>query len=254
MDRQPFPTSPVADEPSRWTARVLLVDDDAPMRELIGDYLARFNLYVDGVASGAEMRQKLGGNSYDIIILDLMLPGEDGLSLCRWLRQDSSIPILMLTAQSEPMDRIIGLELGADDYMAKPFEPRELVARLQSVLRRTQDTRGVRRNVARTHIRFDGWKLDGVRHQLHSPDGMVVPLSNAEVRMLWVFIDHPRQVLSRDKLLDATRGRAIEAFDRSIDLQVSRLRQKLGDDPRSPTLIKTVRGEGYLFDAQKIGN
>ncbi|TWI54998.1 DNA-binding response OmpR family regulator [Pseudomonas duriflava] len=254
MDHHASASSLPSDSQSRWAAEVLLVDDDAPMRQLIIDYLARFSLRGEGAANGTEMRQALARTRFDIIILDLMLPGEDGLTLCRWLRKEGTTPILMLTAQSEPTDRIIGLELGADDYMAKPFEPRELVARIQSVLRRTQDNQGVRRGATRTHIRFDGWKLDGIRHQLESPSGMIVPLSNAEVRMLWVFIEHPRQVLSREQLLDATRGRSIEAFDRSIDLQVSRLRQKLGDDPRAPRLIKTVRGEGYLFDAQKIGN
>jgi len=240
-------------ESLRWTSRILLVDDDPPIRELICGYLARFSIQARGVGDGREMRQALAEEAFDLIVLDLMLPGEDGLSLCRALRRDSGIPILMLTAQCEPADRIIGLELGADDYMAKPFEPRELVARIQSVLRRTQDNRHAPRKAPRTCVSFDGWKLDGVLHQLHSPAGVMVPLSNAEVRLLWVFIEHPRQVLSREQLLDATRGRTIEAFDRSIDLQVSRLRQKLGDDPRAPQLIKTVRGEGYLFDAKQIG-
>ncbi|OHR99752.1 DNA-binding response regulator, partial [Pseudomonas sp. HMSC75E02] len=180
----------------------------------------------------------------------LMLPGEDGLSLCRYLRSESDIPILMLTARCEPADRIIGLELGADDYMAKPFEPRELVARIQTILRRVRGDEG--RNEPRAQVRFDQWRLDSVLRQLHSPDGLVVPLSNAEFRLLWVFLERPRRVLNRELLLDAARGRAIEAFDRSIDLLVSRLRQKLGDDPRSPRLIKTVRGEGYLFDVRDI--
>nr|WP_314561996.1 response regulator [uncultured Pseudomonas sp.] len=238
----------------RWTSRILLVDDDPSIRELICGYLARFSINARGVGDGLEMRRALAEEAFDLVVLDLMLPGEDGLSLCRSLRRDSGIPILMLTAQCEPADRIIGLELGADDYMAKPFEPRELVARIQSVLRRTQDGRVPQRKAPRTSISFDGWKLDGVLHQLHSPAGMMVPLSNAEVRLLWVFIEQPRQVLSREQLLDATRGRAIEAFDRSIDLQVSRLRSKLGDDPRAPQLIKTVRGEGYLFDARQVGH
>lgn len=244
----------LSSESPRWTSRILLVDDDPSIRELICSYLARFSISARGVGDGVEMHQALAEESFDLVVLDLMLPGEDGLSLCRALRRDSGIPILMLTAQCEPADRILGLELGADDYMAKPFEPRELVARIQSVLRRTQDGRTARRKAPRTSVSFDGWKLDGVLHQLHSPAGVMVPLSNAEVRLLWVFIEQPRQVLSREQLLDATRGRAIEAFDRSIDLQVSRLRSKLGDDPRAPRLIKTVRGEGYLFDARQIGH
>ncbi len=176
-------------------------------------------------------------------------PGEDGLSLCRWLRSTSDIPILMLTARCEPTDRIIGLELGADDYMAKPFEPRELVARIQTVLRRVRDERSDQRST----IRFNTWRLNSVLRQLIAPDGLVVPLSNAEFRLLRVFIERPHRVLSREQLLDAARGRSIEAFDRSIDLLVSRLRQKLADDPKNPQLIKTVRGEGYLFDARDLG-
>ncbi|PMQ06778.1 Transcriptional regulatory protein OmpR [Pseudomonas sp. AD21] len=233
----------------RWSIRALIVDDDVPIRELMIDYLARFNIHASGVTDGAAMRQALLAEHFDVVVLDLMLPGEDGLSLCRWLRAESDIPILMLTARCEPTDRIIGLELGADDYMAKPFEPRELVARIQTILRRVRDDR----TEQRANIRFDNWRLNSVLRQLIADDGLVVPLSNAEFRLLWVFIERPRRVLSREQLLDAARGRSIEAFDRSIDLLVSRLRQKLGDDPKAPQLIKTVRGEGYLFDARDIG-
>lgn len=240
-------------ETRRWSTRALLVDDDVPIRDLLCDYLARFNIEAVGVADGQAMRETLAAEPFDVVVLDLMLPGEDGLSLCRWLRSESDIPILMLTARCEPTDRIIGLELGADDYMAKPFEPRELVARIQTVLRRVRDDREGLRADQRASIRFDAWRLNGVLRQLHSPEGLVVPLSNAEFRLLWVFLERPRRVLSREQLLDAARGRSIEAFDRSIDLLVSRLRQKLGDDPKSPRLIKTVRGEGYLFDAREIG-
>ena len=233
----------------RWSIRALIVDDDVPIRELMIDYLARFSIHASGVTDGAAMRQALQAEHFDVVVLDLMLPGEDGLSLCRWLRAESDIPILMLTARCEPTDRIIGLELGADDYMAKPFEPRELVARIQTILRRVRDDR----TEQRANIRFDTWRLNSVLRQLIAADGLVVPLSNAEFRLLWVFIERPRRVLSREQLLDAARGRSIEAFDRSIDLLVSRLRQKLGDDPKAPQLIKTVRGEGYLFDARDIG-
>lgn len=238
----------IADD-KRWNIRALIVDDDVPIRELLIDYLARFNILATGVTDGAAMRLAMQAETYDVVVLDLMLPGEDGLSLCRWLRSESDIPILMLTARCEPTDRIIGLELGADDYMSKPFEPRELVARIQTILRRVRDDR----TDQRANIRFDNWRLNSVLRQLVADDGLVVPLSNAEFRLLWVFIERPRRVLSREQLLDAARGRSIEAFDRSIDLLVSRLRQKLGDDPKAPQLIKTVRGEGYLFDARDIG-
>ncbi len=241
------PLSPGDDK--RWHVRALIVDDDIPIRELLIDYLARFSIQAIGVTDGVAMRQALQVETFDVVVLDLMLPGEDGLSLCRWLRTESDIPILMLTARCEPTDRIIGLELGADDYMAKPFEPRELVARIQTILRRVRDDRSEQR----ANIRFDNWRLNSVLRQLIADDGLVVPLSNAEFRLLWVFIERPRRVLSREQLLDAARGRSIEAFDRSIDLLVSRLRHKLGEDPKSPQLIKTVRGEGYLFDARDIG-
>ena len=241
-----------APESRARTTRALIVDDNLELRELLGGYLTRFNIDSEAVGDGNAMRRALAAGHFDVIILDLMLPGEDGLSLCRELRASSDIPILMLTARCEPTDRIIGLELGADDYMAKPFEPRELVARIQTILRRVRDDREPPREEARTSIRFDNWTLHCVLRQLQAPDGLVVPLSNAEFRLLWVFLERPRRVLSREQLLDEARGRSIEAFDRSIDLLVSRLRQKLGDDPRSPALIKTVRGEGYLFDANEI--
>lgn len=237
-------------EERRWNTRALIVDDDVPIRELLCDYLARFNIQSRGVTDGVAMRQALQEEVFDVVVLDLMLPGEDGLSLCRWLRSTSDIPILMLTARCEPTDRIIGLELGADDYMAKPFEPRELVARIQTVLRRVRDDRS---SEPRTIVRFDAWRLNNVMRQLTAPNGLVVPLSNAEFRLLCVFLERPRRVLNREQLLDAARGRTTDAFDRSIDLLVSRLRQKLGDDPKAPQLIKTVRGEGYLFDARDIG-
>src|SRR5476651_2068297 len=163
-------------EERRWNTRALIVDDDVPIRELLCDYLARFNIQGVGVTDGEAMRQALADETFDVVVLDLMLPGEDGLSLCRWLRTTSDIPILMLTARCEPTDRIIGLELGADDYMAKPFEPRELVARIQTILRRVRDDR----TEQRANIRFDNWRLNSVLRQLIADDGLVVPLSNAE--------------------------------------------------------------------------
>lgn len=230
---------------------ILIVDDDAQIRDLLSDYLSGFGMAVTGVADGAQMDEALKRHGFDLIILDLMLPGEDGLSLCRRLRAKSDIPILMLTARGETMDRIVGLEVGADDYIAKPFEPRELVARIQSILRRTQG------HAESPHggdsITFAGWTLQLAMRQLVSSRGTVIPLSNAEFRLLSVFLEHPNRVLSRDFLLEEARGRNMDLFDRSIDILVSRLRQKLNGGAQSEdaasSLIKTVRGEGYMFEA-----
>ncbi|QJD29270.1 response regulator [Methylococcus geothermalis] len=233
------------------TTRILIVDDDVEIRNLLGGYLSRFGMEAVGAHDGAEMKKALAETSFDLVVLDLMLPGEDGLSLCRSLRTESDIPVIMLTARGDPMDRVVGLELGADDYVAKPFEPRELVARIQTILRRARHERETESPEASDiAVEFEGWRLHRVLRQLTSPDGMVVPLSNAEFRLLSVFIERPNRILTRDQLLDYARGRAMEVFDRSIDLLVSRLRQKLQDDPRNPKLIKTIRGEGYFFSAQ----
>jgi two-component system OmpR family response regulator len=227
---------------------ILIVDDDMQIRQLLQEYLSGFGMSITAVADGKEMEKAMAKESFDLVILDLMLPGEDGLSLCRSLRAKSDIPILMLTARGEAMDRVIGLEVGADDYIVKPFEPRELVARIQSILRRA---RGGRENFnAHKEAIFAGWRLNYILHQLVSPEQLVIPLSNAEFRLLTVLVEHPNRVLTREFLLDEARGRDMELFDRSIDILISRVRQKLNDDPRSPTLIKTVRGEGYLFDAK----
>lgn len=249
--------------------RALVVDDDPDIRELLCTYLARYGIEAEGAGDGIAMRSRLQAHAFDIVVLDLMLPGEDGLSLCKWLRTVSRVPVIMLTARGEPMDRVVGLEIGADDYMAKPFEPRELVARIQSVLRRTQANEGMNEHANQAAsfsgnensaadalafgdalVCFNQWRLNRVLHQLISPTGVVVSLSNAEFRLLSTFLAHPFRILSRDQLLDEARGRSIEAFDRSIDLLVSRLRQKLLDDPKEPTLIKTVRGQGYLFNSK----
>ena len=227
---------------------VLIVDDDEQIRQLLHEYLAGFGINVTGVTDGTAMAVELEKYPYDLVILDLMLPGEDGLSLCRSLRTKSDIPILMLTARGEAMDRVVGLEVGADDYIVKPFEPRELVARIQSILRRS---RAGRENVnQKKEAEFLGWRLDMILRQLVSPQQIVIPLSNAEFRLLAVLVEHPNRVLTREFLLDEARGRGMELFDRSIDILISRVRQKLNDDPRTPTLIKTVRGEGYLFDTK----
>jgi two-component system OmpR family response regulator len=226
---------------------ILIVDDDAEIRALLRDYLSRNGLRADAVADGRAMRDALAANRYDLVILDLMLPGEDGLTLCRDLRARSSLPVIMLTARGEETDRIVGLEMGADDYVAKPFSPRELLARIKAVLRRTRNLPEALRDAKR--LRFAGWTLDVPARQLTAADGVVVPLSNGEYRLLRVFLEHPHRVLSRDQLLDLTRGREAGPFDRAIDVQVGRLRKRLRDTAQEPTLIKTVRGEGYVLAA-----
>ena len=235
--------------------RALIVDDDKEICALLCSYLADFGIEARGVHDGAAMRRALAEQTPDVIILDLMLPGEDGLTLCRQLRSSGTIPIIMLTARGEPADRVVGLELGADDYVVKPFDPRELVARIHTVLRRTrgdgnQSVGNIGNAGESERVSFEGWMLDVGTRQLTTPGQVVVPLSNAEFRLLWTFIERPRRVLNRDQLMNAARGSASTAYDRSIDLLVSRLRQKLDDDPRDPKLLKTVRGEGYLFDAR----
>ena len=227
---------------------VLIVDDDAQIRQLLRDYLTGFGMSVVTVADGVGMHQTLEAGNFDLIILDLMLPGEDGLSLCRNLRTKSNIPILMLTARGEAMDRVVGLEIGADDYIVKPFEPRELVARINTILRRSKGDRDISNDPKQAA--FMGWRLDYILRHLISPEELVIPLSNAEFRLLEVLVKNPNRVLSRDFLLDEARGRNMDMFDRSIDILISRVRQKLNDDPRTPALIKTVRGEGYIFDAK----
>lgn len=230
--------------------RILVVDDDPEIRHLLTDYLAGFGFACEGVGDGDGMRAALADSSVDLVILDLMLPGENGLTLCRELRATGELPVIMLTARGEHSDRVVGLELGADDYVVKPFDPRELVARIHTVLRRTRAGGAQPAAAPSEETRFAGWSLNRTTRQLTSPQQVVVPLSNAEFRLLWVFLESPQRVLSRDQLLDAARGKMAEAFDRSIDLLVSRLRQKLGDDPKAPTLIRTIRGEGYLFNAR----
>lgn len=226
---------------------ILVVDDDAEIRNLLGEYLRKSGCKATVVADGRAMWTALSRGKIDLIVLDLMLPGEDGLALCRKLRADSDTPVIMLTARGEETDRIVGLEIGADDYLAKPFSPRELLARIKSVLRRYRSLpRNLRAEEARV-IAFAGWRLDTLARHLLSPDGVVTSLSGAEFRMLRIFLDHPNHVLSRDQLMVLTHGREAEPFDRSIDNQVSRLRHRLNDDPANPKIVKTVRGEGYVL-------
>ncbi|MBB3316902.1 two-component system OmpR family response regulator [Rhizobium sp. BK181] len=229
---------------------ILIVDDDREIRELVSSYLKKNGLRVTAVADGRHMRSFLEANAVDLIILDVMMPGDDGLVLSRELRagRHKAVPIVMLTARTDEMDRIIGLEMGADDYLAKPFSARELLARVKAVLRRTRMLPpNLQVSEAGQLLSFGQWKLDTTARHLIDSDGTVIALSGAEYRLLRVFIDHPQRVLNRDQLLNLTQGRDAELFDRSIDLLVSRVRQRLGDDAREPTYIKTVRSEGYVF-------
>jgi two-component system OmpR family response regulator len=228
---------------------ILIVDDDAEIRSLLRDYLERNGMRAEAVADGNGMRTALQRGRFDLVILDLMLPGEDGLTLCRDLRARSNLPVIMLTARGEETDRIVGLEMGADDYLPKPFNPRELLARIKAVLRRAQSLPESPASVDARRMRFAGWTLDLTTQQLTSPKGVVTPLSSGEYRLLRVFLEHPNRVLSRDQLLDFTRGREATPFDRSIDVQVGRLRRRLGDAGREPALLKTVRNEGYVLAA-----
>ena len=234
-------------------SQILIVDDDEGITTLLREYLARFGLESHVAGNGTVMREQLAAHRIDLVVLDLMLPGEDGLVLARELRQRSQLPVIMLTARSNPYDRVLGLESGADDYMSKPFEPRELVARIHTVLRRAGATPDGASSYSRSDvIRFDGWELHREERCLTSPAGVVVALSNAEFRLLSTFLNMPRRLFSRDQLMEQARGRSMDSFERSIDLLVSRLRQKLADDPREPKMIKTVRGAGYMFNVQSV--
>jgi two-component system OmpR family response regulator len=234
--------------PDQTVAHILVVDDDREIRDLLSRFLVKHGLRVSTARDGLEMMRVLDGAAIDLVVLDLMMPGEDGLSLCRRLRASSTLPVIMLTAMGEDTDRIVGLEMGADDYLAKPFNPRELLARVKAVLRRVQSLPA---NAPRGDLaRFDGWTLDLGSRRLTSVDGEEVELSTGEYDLLLAFATHPRRVLSRDQLLDLARGRSAAPFDRSIDIQVMRLRRKIEIDPKEPRLIKTVRGGGYMFAAE----
>ncbi len=232
---------------------ILIVDDDAEIRKLLGDYLQKNGLKTTAVADGRAMWQALEAGRVDLIVLDLMLPGDDGLTLCRNLRARSEIPVLMLTARGDETDRIVGLEMGADDYLPKPFSPRELLARIKVILRRSRSLPDNLRPEDARHLRFSDWLLDTAHRHLVSAAGVVTPLSGSEYRLLRIFLSHPNRVLNRDQLVDLTQGREADPLDRSIDVQVSRLRHRLGDDPRDPRLIKTVRGEGYVLSVPVTG-
>lgn len=227
---------------------ILIVDDSRDIRDLVARFMTGHGYRVSTAGDGRAMRKVLEGNGIDLVVLDVMLPGEDGLSLCRWLRGQSAVPIVMLTAMGEEADRIVGLEMGADDYMPKPFSARELLARIKAVLRRAQGQPKTEEGTGRAAVyRFADWSFDAARRELVDRDGMVVPLSSGEYELLLAFVERPQRVLNRDQLLDLARGRAAAAFDRAIDTQVSRLRRKIEEDQKDPKIIKTIWGEGYVF-------
>ncbi len=229
-------------------ARVLVVDDDPGIRDVISEFLIRHGFEVDGVADGAALGRSLAIRRPDIIVLDVMLPGEDGLSICRKLASADGPPVIILSAMGDDTDRIVGLELGADDYLPKPCNPRELLARIKAVLRRRNDAR--RDLGLNAECEFAGWRLDLVRRELKSPDGHLVTLSSGEFTLLRVMVERPQRILTRDQLLEMARGPDSEAYDRAIDVQISRLRRKLNDGDSGLELIRTIRNEGYVFSAQ----
>jgi two-component system OmpR family response regulator len=231
------------------TPHILIVDDHRDIRDLLARFLTRHGLRASVADSAATARRLLQASDVDLVVLDIMMPGEDGLSLTRSLRESGEIPVILLTAMGEETDRIVGLEVGADDYVAKPFNPRELLARIKAVLRRAQ-TLPRQRDAKRGRLAFDRWVLDLGRRELLDDQNVVVPLSSGEFRLLAALLERPGMVLTRDQLLDLTRGRSAQAFDRSIDNQISRLRKKIEDDPRAPRLIKTAWGDGYSFAAE----
>lgn len=229
---------------------ILVVDDDREIRELLAGFLERQRFRVTAVRDAREARRALPNGHFQLVVLDLMMPGESGLDFARWLRASSPIPVVMLTALGEETDRIIGLELGADDYVAKPFNPRELLARIRAVLRRASGAPEQREEAASRGLSFAGWTLETARRRLLNPDGVEVPLTGGEYDLLVALVDRANKVLTRDMLLDLLRGRQAGPFDRAIDVAISRLRRKLEDDGRHAQLIKTVRGGGYVLAAE----
>jgi two-component system OmpR family response regulator len=229
------------------TPHILVIDDDREIRDLLARFLEKQQIRVTAVRDGKDARRAWANGHYHLVVLDLMLPGESGLELARWLRTQSDIPIVMLTAMGEETDRIIGLELGADDYVAKPFNPRELLARIRAVLRRAGEATTHRGETAARGFHFGGWTLEPSRRRLLNPDQVEVPLTGGEYDLLLALVERANRVLTRDMLLDLLRGRQAGPFDRAIDVAVSRLRRKLEDDGRNAQLIKTVRGGGYVL-------
>jgi two-component system OmpR family response regulator len=233
--------------PGETAPHILVVDDHRDIRDGLRRYLGREGLRVSLASNAADAREIVGGHAIDLVVLDIMMPGEDGLSLCRYLREHLDLPVVLLTAKDEETDRIIGLEVGADDYLAKPFNPRELLARIRSVLRRTNALPPQRGQACGRYAHFGAWQLDAGRREVTHPDGRVVALSDSEYRLLTAFLTHPQTTLTREQLLDLVHGRDAEAFERSVDILVSRLRRKIETDPKRPQLIQTCRGGGYEF-------
>lgn len=230
-------------------SNLLIVDDDLEVLALLKKFFLQHGYAVETAASGAELWAAMERGPADLIVLDLMLPGDNGLLLCQRLRQQYATPVIMLTAMGELSDRVVGLEMGADDYLSKPFDARELLARVRAVLRRAGESRPALGEASRPLIRFAGWQLDLTRRELRSPDQVMIPLSSGEFDLLLVFVEHPQRVLTREQLLNLARGHSHDAFDRSIDVQVSRLRRKLEFDTKRPAMIRTVRNGGYQFTA-----
>ncbi|WP_375286438.1 response regulator [Sphingomonas sp.] len=230
---------------------IAVVEDDREIRTMVVELLAREGFAPAGCKSVEEFDRLLERQRVDLVVLDVMLPGEDGLSLCRRLRSQTGIPVLMVTAKAEDVDRIVGLEVGADDYLPKPFNPRELIARVRAILRRTREANRVTAPLSVERYRFAGWNFDAGCRSLLDPDGTSIELTGGEFDLLVSFVTHPHRVLNRDQLLDWTRGRNAVPYDRSIDVQLSRLRRKLAQHPSGEALIKTVRGGGYVF-AQRV--
>jgi len=233
-------------------AHILFVEDDPEIRSMVADFLGQNGFRVSVARDGRDMDRVLGISRVDLLILDIMLPGEDGLSLCRRVRADGNLPVIMLTARGSEIERVVGLEMGADDYLAKPFSTHELLARIRAVLRRTHALGTASATNRSSILTFAGWVLNLGARRLQSADGIRVPLTGAEFDLLIAFCEHPNRVLTRDQLLDLTRGKAPAPFDRSIDIQVSRLRRKIESDPRDPSLIQTVRAGGYIFTAEVV--
>jgi two-component system OmpR family response regulator len=230
-------------------ARILMVDDDPGIRDVVSEFLSRHGYEVETAADSQAMEKILAKEPVDLVVLDVMLPGEDGLAICRRLSKPDGPAIIMLSAMGEETDRIVGLELGADDYLPKPCNPRELLARIRAVLRRRQEPKGAEEGIG-AGCEFSGWRLDLVRRELRTPDGVVVNLSSGEFSLLRAFVERPQRVLTRDQLLDFARGPDTEAYDRAIDVQISRLRKKLEDGAGGQELIRTIRNEGYMFTAK----
>lgn len=244
----PEPNEHTANVAAAPLAHVLICDDDPELRHLLATFLRDHDLIVTLAADGRELQRQLRAHpSVDLVILDVMLPGTSGLELCRELRAASTVPIMMLTARGDETDRIVGLEMGADDYMSKPFGPNELLARIKALLRRARMPSGSAPGDRRRSFAFDGWRLDAARRELRNPAGVIIDLSVGEYDLLLAFLEAPQRVLSREHLLETARNRQAQAFDRSIDIQVSRLRRKLGSPDESDGFIKTVRGAGYMF-------